>query len=74
VVLDLHRRGGVDRARAAPLAASGDGTVLGIDYKDLSSGARQFIGTYELSYPNLRDIDGRSRRPTAPTRYRRPSC
>jgi cytochrome c biogenesis protein CcmG/thiol:disulfide interchange protein DsbE len=40
------------------LAASGDGTVLGIDYKDLSNGAQQFVGTYGLSYPNLRDIDG----------------
>ena len=40
------------------LAASGSGTVLGIDYKDLSSGAQQFIGTYGLSFPNLRDIDG----------------
>ncbi|MGA2756141.1 MAG: TlpA disulfide reductase family protein [Solirubrobacteraceae bacterium] len=47
----------IERAQRQ-LAASGDGTVLGIDYKDLSGGAQQFIGTYELSYPNLRDIDG----------------
>ena len=40
------------------LAASGDGTVVGIDYKDLSSDAQQFIGAHSLSYPNLRDIDG----------------
>jgi peroxiredoxin len=32
--------------------------VVGIDYKDLSSGAQQFIGQHALSYPNLRDIDG----------------
>ncbi len=40
------------------LERTGDGTVLGIDYKDLSTGAEQFIDTYGLSYPNLRDIDG----------------
>jgi thiol-disulfide isomerase/thioredoxin len=47
----------IERAQLQ-LTASGNGTVLGIDYKDLSSGAQQFIGTYGLSYPNLRDIDG----------------
>lgn len=47
----------LERAQRA-LASSGDGTVLGIDYKDLSDGARQFIAAYGLSYPNLRDIDG----------------
>ena len=47
----------IERAQRS-LAASGAGTVLGIDYKDLSSGAQQFIDQYGLSYPNLRDIDG----------------
>ena len=32
--------------------------AAGIDYKDLSTGAQQFIGSHGLSYPNLRDIDG----------------
>ena len=40
------------------LAASGMGTVIGIDYKDISSYAQQFIDSHGLSYPNLRDIDG----------------
>jgi cytochrome c biogenesis protein CcmG/thiol:disulfide interchange protein DsbE len=40
------------------LATSGDGTVVGIDYKDLSSRAQQFVAHHGLSYPNLRDIDG----------------
>jgi cytochrome c biogenesis protein CcmG, thiol:disulfide interchange protein DsbE len=47
----------IERAQRS-LAASGTGTVVGIDYKDLSSGAQQFIAQYGLSYPNLRDIDG----------------
>ena len=47
----------IERAQRL-LASSRDGTVVGIDYKDLSSGARQFIGAHKLSYPNLRDIDG----------------
>jgi cytochrome c biogenesis protein CcmG/thiol:disulfide interchange protein DsbE len=40
------------------LARSGAGTVIGIDYKDVSSQALGFIGQHGLSYPNLRDIDG----------------
>jgi cytochrome c biogenesis protein CcmG/thiol:disulfide interchange protein DsbE len=40
------------------LAASGEGTVIGIDYKDVSSQAQQFIARYGLSYPNLRDKTG----------------
>jgi cytochrome c biogenesis protein CcmG/thiol:disulfide interchange protein DsbE len=40
------------------LAASGAGTVVGIDYKDLRSGAQRYIAQHGLSYPNLRDIDG----------------
>jgi len=40
------------------LARSGAGTVIGVDYKDVSSQALGFIGQHGLSYPNLRDIDG----------------
>jgi cytochrome c biogenesis protein CcmG/thiol:disulfide interchange protein DsbE len=47
----------IERAQRL-LASTGDGTVVGIDYKDLSSSAQQFIGQHGLSYPNLRDIDG----------------
>jgi cytochrome c biogenesis protein CcmG/thiol:disulfide interchange protein DsbE len=40
------------------LVASGAGTVVGIDYKDVSSQALGFIATHGVSYPNLRDISG----------------
>jgi cytochrome c biogenesis protein CcmG/thiol:disulfide interchange protein DsbE len=40
------------------LARSGAGTVIGIDFKDISSQALQFIGQEGLTYPNLSDIDG----------------
>jgi len=40
------------------LAASGAGTVVGIDYKDLPSGAMLYVARHGLTYPNLRDIDG----------------
>ena len=47
----------IERAERS-LAASGAGTVVGIDYKDVSSQALGFIATHGLSYPNLRDITG----------------
>ncbi len=47
----------IERAQRL-LSRSGAGTVVGIDYKDLTSGAQQFIDAHGLSYPNLRDIDG----------------
>lgn len=47
----------IERAQRG-MAASGGGTVVGIDYKDLTSNAEQFIAKYRLTYPNLRDIDG----------------
>ena len=37
------------------------GTVLGIDTLDLTTDARDFISEYELSYPMLRDGEGKSR-------------
>jgi cytochrome c biogenesis protein CcmG/thiol:disulfide interchange protein DsbE len=47
----------IERAQRS-LAATGAGTVVGIDFKDISSGAQRYIRSYGLSYPNLRDIDG----------------
>ena len=47
----------IERAQRS-LAASGAGTVVGIDYKDVSSQARGYIAQHGLTYPNLRDIDG----------------
>ena len=47
----------IERAQRQ-LAASGAGTVVGIDYKDVSSQALGFVAAHGLSYPNLRDIDG----------------
>jgi cytochrome c biogenesis protein CcmG/thiol:disulfide interchange protein DsbE len=40
------------------LAASGGGTVVGIDYKDVSSQAMAYVRRHDLTYANLRDIDG----------------
>ena len=38
------------------------GTVLGVDVKDVASDAQAFIDNYSLSYPMLRDPDGRTQR------------
>jgi cytochrome c biogenesis protein CcmG/thiol:disulfide interchange protein DsbE len=40
------------------LAASGAGTVLGIDYKDVGSSAIRYTSTHRLTFPNVRDLDG----------------
>jgi thiol-disulfide isomerase/thioredoxin len=37
-------------------------TVLGINLDDNTADASEFVETYELSYPQLRDGDGRERR------------
>ena len=38
-----------------------DGTVLGVDVKDVTDDARAFIDEYELTYPMLRDGEGVTR-------------
>ncbi len=40
------------------LAASGGGAVVGIDYKDVNSQAMAYVHRHDLTYANLRDIDG----------------
>jgi cytochrome c biogenesis protein CcmG, thiol:disulfide interchange protein DsbE len=40
------------------LSASGAGTVLGIDYKDVGSSALHYASAHGLTFPNLRDLDG----------------
>jgi cytochrome c biogenesis protein CcmG/thiol:disulfide interchange protein DsbE len=40
------------------LAASGQGTVLGVTYKDITSDSLGFIRTHGLTYPSLRDSAG----------------
>ena len=40
------------------LTASGEGTVLGIDYKDVSSRALRYASAHGLTFPNVRDLDG----------------
>jgi cytochrome c biogenesis protein CcmG, thiol:disulfide interchange protein DsbE len=40
------------------LAASGQGTVLGIAYKDITSDSLSFIHAHDLTYPSLRDGTG----------------
>lgn len=36
-----------------------DATVLGVTYQDVSNDSRKFVKEYGLSYPNLRDGNGR---------------
>src|SRR6266508_3610415 len=44
-------------------AHQGEGfTVLGINLDDTTDDAREFVGEYGLTYPQLRDGDGRERR------------
>jgi cytochrome c biogenesis protein CcmG, thiol:disulfide interchange protein DsbE len=38
------------------------GTVLGVDVLDVSSDAKAFVRRYGLTYPMLRDADGRTQR------------
>ena len=40
------------------LAASGKGTVIGIDYKDVGSQALRYASAHGLTFPNVRDLDG----------------
>ena len=44
---------------AAHRRLAGRGTVLGVTYRDTSSDARQFIRRHRLTYPSLRDVDGK---------------
>ncbi|MEA2300544.1 MAG: cytochrome c biosis protein CcmG, thiol:disulfide interchange protein DsbE [Solirubrobacteraceae bacterium] len=41
------------------LAATGGGTVLGVAYKDLIPDSLGFVRTQRLTYPSLRDSDGK---------------
>jgi cytochrome c biogenesis protein CcmG/thiol:disulfide interchange protein DsbE len=45
--------------RAQQRLASHDGTVLGVTYRDASPDSLAFVRRYGLSYPNIRDVDGR---------------
>ena len=47
----------IERAQRT-LAAHDAGTVVGIDYKDISSDAMVYVAQHGLTYPNLRDKDG----------------
>ncbi len=40
------------------LAADHEGTIVGIDYKDISGYALGAVKRFAFSFPNLRDIDG----------------
>lgn len=41
------------------LEASGDGTVLGVTYRDATSDSQDFMKRFGLTYPSLRDVDGK---------------
>ncbi|HWV88277.1 MAG TPA: TlpA disulfide reductase family protein [Capillimicrobium sp.] len=41
------------------LEESGDGTVLGVTYRDATSDSKDFIEEFGLTYPSVRDVDGK---------------
>ena len=41
------------------LQANGTGTVLGVTYRDLTDDAKAFVRKHGLTYPSIRDIDGK---------------
>lgn len=41
------------------LQATGDGTVLGVTYRDQSGDSDAFIKEFGLTYPSIRDVDGK---------------
>jgi len=41
------------------LQASGDGTVLGVTYRDASDDSLKFIKDHDLTYPSIRDVNGK---------------
>lgn len=45
--------------RAQRRLQGADGTVLGVNYRDTSGDAKGFERQYGLSYPSVRDVDGR---------------
>lgn len=40
------------------LARSGDGTVLGVTYRDASRDSLAFVEEFGLTYPSVRDVEG----------------
>lgn len=41
------------------LARSGRGTVLGVTFRDASQDSQAFVRRQKLTYPSIRDVDGR---------------
>ena len=44
---------------AKALTADQAGTVLGVTYRDGSSASQEFVRKFKLTYPSVRDVDGR---------------
>ena len=40
------------------LQAKGEGTVLGVTYRDATPDSQKFVKEFGLTYPSLRDVDG----------------
>jgi cytochrome c biogenesis protein CcmG/thiol:disulfide interchange protein DsbE len=40
------------------LSESGEGTVLGVTFRDASRDALEFVDEFRLTYPSLRDVEG----------------
>ena len=41
------------------LTRSGTGTVLGVTFRDLTPDSQRFVRRFGLSYPSIRDVDGK---------------
>ncbi|HEU4658148.1 MAG TPA: TlpA disulfide reductase family protein [Capillimicrobium sp.] len=41
------------------LTARGDGTVLGVTFRDASRDSLEFVDEFGLTYPSVRDVDGK---------------
>jgi cytochrome c biogenesis protein CcmG/thiol:disulfide interchange protein DsbE len=41
------------------LQRTGAGTVLGVTYRDATQDSQRFIKDYRLTYPSIRDVDGK---------------
>jgi cytochrome c biogenesis protein CcmG/thiol:disulfide interchange protein DsbE len=41
------------------LAETGDGTVLGVTFRDATRDSQKFIREHRLTYPSIRDVDGK---------------
>jgi cytochrome c biogenesis protein CcmG/thiol:disulfide interchange protein DsbE len=47
------------RLEAAQRRLAGEGTVLGVTYRDATPDSQAFVRRFHLTYPSVRDVDGK---------------